>query len=72
MQQQALVLGIYDSARMEEAGRAAGGDIYKRGYYHGYYMNKVSNFGERLFGLQVGLGSAIGALHGLFGGSLRL
>eukprot|EP01043_Picozoa_sp_COSAG02_P021108 COSAG02_NODE_1061_length_14864_cov_7.878090_11_plen_934_part_01 len=52
VQQQALVLGLYDSVRMEENGRGEDGDVWKRGYYHGYFTYKVTNFDERVLDLQ--------------------
>jgi hypothetical protein len=52
VEQQALVLGLYDSARMEEKGRGEDGDVWKRGYYNGYFTYKVTNFDERVLDLQ--------------------
>jgi hypothetical protein len=52
VEQQALVLGLYDSARMEEKGRGEDGDVWKRGFYQGYFTHKVTNFDERVLDLQ--------------------
>lgn len=52
-EQQALMLGVYDSARMhDEMGRGKDGDVWKRGFYNGYFTYKVTNFGERVLDLQ--------------------
>ena len=51
-QTQGLVVGLYCSASMDAAGRGSNGDIWKRGFYHGYFTNKVTNFDERVLGLQ--------------------
>lgn len=52
VEQQALVLGLYDSARMQEMGRGEDGDVWKRGFYQGYFTYKVTNFDERVLDLQ--------------------
>ena len=37
-QQQALVVGAYDSAHMKLSGRERGGDVWKRGWFSGYFV----------------------------------
>ena len=51
-QQQALIVGAYDSAHMKLSGRERGGDVWKRGWYSGYFTQKNSNFDQRVLGLQ--------------------
>lgn len=47
----AFVISPPDHARFEEAGRAGGGDIWKRGFFSGYYTQKTNNYEERVTGL---------------------
>ena len=51
----AFVISPPDHARFQEAGRGDGGDIWKRGFFSGYYTQKTNNYEERVTGLSAAL-----------------